>query len=202
MKTLLYSNQLHGLKALSEDKAIGTIDEFYFDDQSWKIRYCVLDVGTWLTGRKVLVSPAAIGKCEWDNKGIIIKATKEQIRNSPEADTELPVARALEVQIHRHFGWEYSWPEIFLGEKDVSGENENNDHDPHLRSTKVLTDIAVVTEEGKSFGTIIDFLIDPETWSIAFAAVNRVKSTNFLLSTECIRNIDVAIREIRIVSPW
>jgi hypothetical protein len=202
MKTLLFVNQLHGFKVLASDGVIGHIDEFYFDDLSWKVRYCVVDLGNWITDRKVLISPAALGKLDWNNKGLSIGATKDQIQKSPDATAELPVARSLEVRIHQHYGWEYFWPEIFPAQKVPSKEQVSAQHDPHLRSTKVLTGISVGSDLGGDFGVIHDFLIDCASWKIEFAEVNHSKAGRMLLNTEIVRNIDVTIRKIVVASPW
>ena len=44
------------------DGEIGSVHDLYFDDQTWSVRYLVVDTGKWLSGRKVLVSPEAIVK--------------------------------------------------------------------------------------------------------------------------------------------
>jgi len=43
------------------DGAIGKVKDLYFDDESWAIRYLVVDAGFWLSSRKVLISPIAAG---------------------------------------------------------------------------------------------------------------------------------------------
>src|ERR1035437_7365664 len=52
---------LKGYKLESLDGEIGKVNEFYFDDRHWTIRYLVADTGNWLTGRQVLISPYALG---------------------------------------------------------------------------------------------------------------------------------------------
>lgn len=202
MKAYLFSKNLHGYKVVSMEDAIGHVDEFYFDDTSWKIRYCVVDVGNWLEDRKVLISPAAIGGLDWRNKGLMVKLTKDQIEKSPAANTDLPVARALETQIHAHFGWEYYWPEMFAAEKDVPENKGIGDHDPHLRSTKVMTDMFVKTEAGEEVGRIEDFLIDPGQWQIVFLEINQCKTGHVIINPGLVRSIDVSTRQLRIASPW
>ena len=44
------------------DGEIGSVDDLYFDDQTWSVRYLIVDTGKWLSGRKVLVAPDAIVK--------------------------------------------------------------------------------------------------------------------------------------------
>ena len=201
MKTILFAGELHGLKAYSGETLLGHVDEFYFDDRTWSVRYLVLDIGHRLKNRKVLISPAAIDGIKWQRGGIGIRATAEQIVQSPDASTDLPVARALEARIHRHYGWGVSWPESFMGSKDDSAGTEGKDYDPHLRSTRILTGTALVTDTGEAVGRIVDFAIDPESWRIEsvmadFAGINRV-----LLDPKGLREIDVGRREIRIEVP-
>ena len=51
---------LLGFGIRATDGVIGTVDDVYFDDQDWTIRYFVVNTGSWLTGsRKVLVSAHA-----------------------------------------------------------------------------------------------------------------------------------------------
>ena len=202
MKAFLGANGLRGLRVMNAGEAVGHVDEFYFDDQSWRIRYLVLDVGSWLSGRKVLVSPATIVSLEWDAKSMNIKATKDEIRKSPDVSTELPVALVLEAQIHRHFAWDYYWPEMFPMKEEVSEDALNKTHDPHLRSTRVLSDISVVTEKGKPLGRIEEFLIDPKAWRIDLLRIDHGKVGSVLLSPELVKSIDVSRREILISPPW
>ena len=51
---------LKGYKLESLDGEIGKVEEFYFDDRHWAIRYLIADTGDWLTSRQVLISPYAL----------------------------------------------------------------------------------------------------------------------------------------------
>ena len=52
---------LQGYAIRATDGVIGKVEDMYFDDEAWAIRYLVVDAGNWLSGRKVLISPVAIG---------------------------------------------------------------------------------------------------------------------------------------------
>src|ERR1051325_2075889 len=60
----------------AQDGKIGSVYDLYFDDQSWSIRYLVVDTGKWLPGRKVLVVPEAIVKPCQRQPAIAVKLTK------------------------------------------------------------------------------------------------------------------------------
>lgn len=44
----------------NDDGRIGSIEAMLFDDVSWIIRYLVVDTGSWLPGRRVLISPISV----------------------------------------------------------------------------------------------------------------------------------------------
>ena len=66
------------------DGEIGKLDDFYFDDKSWTIRYLVADTGNWLLGRKVLISPIALGKADLSSGAAQRHADKEASRREPQ----------------------------------------------------------------------------------------------------------------------
>ena len=86
-------NHLKGFAIRATDGEIGTLDQFYFDDESWAIRYLVVNAGDWLGGRLVLVSPIALRQAEWESKRLDVALTQKQIENSPPIDTHKPVSR-------------------------------------------------------------------------------------------------------------
>ena len=83
----LYNDQLG-----ASDGEIGHVKDFYFDDQSWIVRYLVADTGSWLTGRQVLLSPHAISSLYQPGKLVLVNLTKQQIENSPSIELHKPVS--------------------------------------------------------------------------------------------------------------
>ena len=47
---------------------IGKVKDFYFDSNQLIVRYAIVDTGGWLSGRKVLISPGAFQKPNWEEK--------------------------------------------------------------------------------------------------------------------------------------
>src|SRR5664280_1962274 len=82
---------LDGFTIGATDGDIGTVREFYFDDVSYTVRYVVVDTGSWLAERKVLLSPIAFRTMDWEHKRIAAALTKAQVEKSPNIDTEKPV---------------------------------------------------------------------------------------------------------------
>ena len=61
-------NDLEDYAIHATDGLIGHVQDFYFDDAAWVIRYLVVETGTWLSSRKVLISPIAIGRPNWKDR--------------------------------------------------------------------------------------------------------------------------------------
>lgn len=94
----------------AKDGVIGNIRDFYFDDAERVIRYLIVDTGSWLSSRKVLISPMAIGKPEWwGERTLPVDLTRAQVEASPHTDTEQPVSRQQEGVILVHYGYPYYW---------------------------------------------------------------------------------------------
>jgi PRC-barrel domain len=103
------ANGLEGFTIGATDGTIGQVDDLYFDDQSWTVRYLVVDTGGWLAGRKVLVSPISIRHTDWANETVHVSLTKSQIETGPGIETDQPVSRQHEMEYYRYYGYPYYW---------------------------------------------------------------------------------------------
>ena len=63
------------LEATDDD--IGKCADFLVDDRDWTVRYIVADTSRWLRGRRVLLSPAQIGRPDWEMRRIPVSLTRE-----------------------------------------------------------------------------------------------------------------------------
>lgn len=91
------------------DGLIGHVKDFYFDDDDWVVRYLVVESGSWLSRREVLISPIAVEKPDWLERTLPVSITKEQVRNSPGIDSDKPVSRQNEEQYLGYYGYPYYW---------------------------------------------------------------------------------------------
>jgi len=178
---------LIGFTIGATDGEIGKVKEFFFDDKSWMVRYVVVETGSWLNGRKVLLSPQALLAPDWENGVFPVDLSKEKIRNSPDIDTEQTVSRQHEIEMYEYYPWTKYWGGgIWGGGMDVSGlmsevheplielagnnsgtDTKDADGDPHLRSTRSVTGYAIRATDGK-IGNVADFIIDDHTWRLHF----------------------------------
>jgi hypothetical protein len=85
------------------DGDIGHVDDFLVDDESWSIRYMVVDTRNWWPGKRVLVAPDWIERVEWGDGGVYVDLTREHIKNSPQYDSSHPLEREYETRLHQHY---------------------------------------------------------------------------------------------------
>jgi hypothetical protein len=93
----------------AQDGRIGHVEDFYFDDTAWMVRYVVLDTGRWLPGRRVLLTPASLERADWKNRTLQTGLTKQAIEDSPPASENKPISRQQEQEIHEYYGWHPYW---------------------------------------------------------------------------------------------
>jgi hypothetical protein len=99
--------QLKGYTVRATDGDVGSVREFYFDDDNWTVRYLVVDTGSWLLGRKVLISPLALGTVDWNSQVLRVNMNKQRVENSPDIETDKPVSRQYEMSFYDYYGSAY-----------------------------------------------------------------------------------------------
>ena len=181
------------------DGQIGHVKDLYFDDDAWVIRYLVVETGTWLSSRKVLITPISIHDPDWVERILPVSITQEQVRNSPDIDTDKPVSRQNEMQYLGYYGYPYYWggggmwgeglypyalaPD-FVGYRQDRAERERDqlafieadrerhrNDDPHLRSCEAVAGYHIQATDGE-IGHVEGFLVDDETWAIRYLIVD------------------------------
>lgn len=190
---------LHNYKLSATDGEIGHVKDFYFEDDAWVIRYFVVDAGTWLLSRKVLISPISVQHPDWLERTLPVSITKEQVRNSPDIDTDKPVSRQNEEQVLGYYGYPYYWNGAGMWGEDlypyamvpgysgygvdrVEREHEleaylrdektrQRSDDPHLRSCDAVTGYHIRATDGE-IGHVSGFLVDDETWAIRYLVID------------------------------
>lgn len=199
---------LFGFGLRATDGEIGRVRDFYFDDASWTIRYLVVQTGSWLLGRKVLISFASVKKTSCEASAFSVDLNCEQVRNSPDIDTDKPVSRQHELELHQHYRLPVYWvnvPDIDFGGIDscpITEMEENGDEDEspssgvggnrHLRSAKQVRAYLIHAVDGE-IGHVRDFVADLDNGIITHLIVdtgNLLSGRKVLLGTDKIQNID------------
>jgi hypothetical protein len=179
--------QFYGDRLGATDGEIGKIKDFYFDDQQWAVRYLVADTGSWLTGRKVLLSPYVLRKPDSTGKVLAVNLSRKQIEDSPPIESHKPVSRRYEEEYYQYYGWPFYWQgdalwgmsgfpiletgaPIIPGESTTPDSSVTADEDAHLRSTAAVTGYHLQATDG-IIGHVSDFIVDDKSWAIPHLVV-------------------------------
>lgn len=198
------AKHLEGYRIQARDGIIGRLGQFYFDDRTWGITDVVVEVGTWLHERAVLLAPMSIIEVNDANKTIHVALTMEQIKRSPDVRSHRPVALRQPHDYHLYLGWpNYLSLEVLeelsrdrseaprmseLEKTRLASQPIQRDADAHLRSSNVVGRYRIIAVNGE-IGHIEDFLIDDQTWTIRYAVAdtrNWWHGKTVLLSTNWI----------------
>jgi len=91
------------------DDGLGHVDDFLIDDDTWDIRYLVVDTRNWWPGRKVLVSPRWVDEISWEQSRVRLSLVRENVKNAPEYNPQRDVERDYEERLHAHYGLPVYW---------------------------------------------------------------------------------------------
>ena len=90
-----------GYDIQATDASIGHVQDFIFDDESWAIRYLVVDTRNWWPGgKKVLLSTRWIDRTDWADRTVFTSLTRKQVREGPAYREGEPLVRADEQALH------------------------------------------------------------------------------------------------------
>jgi sporulation protein YlmC with PRC-barrel domain len=82
-RRLMSSRELNGCHIQATDGEIGHVDDVLVDEDSWRIRYLVLDTSNWIGGRSVVVAPRVLAGVDLSDRIVKVDAGREDIRRSP-----------------------------------------------------------------------------------------------------------------------
>ena len=177
------SDALRRLRLDATDGELGQVEEFYFDDDTWTIRYFVVRTGSWLSGRTVLISPRFVTGADWDAHRLAVSLTMDQVRHGPDVSTDRPVSRLQEIEYLRHYDQTPYWMlgaevggsaiAIDAAMRAAAAEAEAAGSDPptHLRSSREVRGYHIEASDG-SLGHLRAYLIDDETWRVRYLVVD------------------------------
>lgn len=102
-------NEFMRYYAHASDGDIGHVHGILIDEDTWAIRYLVLDTSNWWLGHQVLIAPTWIRFVSWTESTVSLALTREQIKGSPRYDAAATLGRPLESHLHTHYGREGYW---------------------------------------------------------------------------------------------
>ena len=214
------ASELNGHAIQATDGNLGFVSDILFDDASWTLRWLVVDTGNWLPGRQVLLPVSALGQPDRNLRILPINLTKQQVKDSPEIDTDKSVSRQHEAHIFDFYGLDPYWggglyplsnamavpflaplpPAEHKPEDAAVATISADEEDQHLRSVAAVTGYHMHATDGQ-IGHAADFLVDVDTWAIRYIKVdtqNWWPGLLVLIAPNLVRKIDWAERLIDI----
>lgn len=188
---LIEASNLKGFKITATDGSLGTVTDFLFDDESWTLRWIVVDTGNWLSERKVLLPVSVLGHPDISARSFPVRLSLAKVKDSPAIDVHEPVTRQHEERIYGFYNMSPYWGNgFYMGgyggwcagmseahyadarrrQDEISAKRHQN-NDLHLRSMDAVTGYNLQATDG-SIGHIEGFLIDDEDWTIRFLNVD------------------------------
>ncbi len=210
---------LKGFAIEAGDGRIGTVSDFLFDDATWTIRWMVVDTGGWLTGRKILVHPSAVGQPDYRREEVPVRLTKLQVKHSPSILSDEPVSQQMETDLFGYYGWDPLWgggnyfgaypygmgvgsaSMPLSADADVleaSRASSDGNGDPHLRSVTAVTGYHIQAKDGP-IGHIENMLVDDASWGIGYLVIdtrNWWPGQHVLMSPHAVRAISWSDRDV------
>jgi uncharacterized protein YrrD len=103
------THEVSGYHIDAADGEIGHVEDFIIDDETWAIRYLIIDTRNWWPGKQVLVSPQWIERVSWSESKVFVNLPRETVKQSPEYTEESLLTRDYEIELHRHYSRQGYW---------------------------------------------------------------------------------------------
>jgi hypothetical protein len=171
-----------GCDVKASNEFVGKVKDFYFDDHAWNVCYVVVDVGTWLKGRKVLVSPGEVSSIpNGQDTSLRLRLSADDVRKCPGIESDLPVSLQKErIDLKSYPIMAPPWPLLGVPVRPVfpvrGGEGEETcggrKGDPFLRSVREVINYRLLSSDEKRFGHVSDFIVNTDGWIIRYLVVD------------------------------
>jgi len=103
------THKVTGYHIQATNGEIGHIDDYIIDDDTWAIRYIVIDTENLWNGKKVLIAPSWIEKVSWSEEKVFVNLAREGIERSPEYTDKMLLTRNYEIELHNHYNRQGYW---------------------------------------------------------------------------------------------
>jgi hypothetical protein len=97
------ANEVRGYEVEARNGDVGRVDDFLVDEEHWAIAFLVVETGSWLSSRPILLAPAWLEGIDWANRQITVGLDKEQIRSSPAYEHGTVVDREYQRRLFAHY---------------------------------------------------------------------------------------------------
>ncbi|MBU3005623.1 PRC-barrel domain-containing protein [Paraglaciecola arctica] len=183
---LVSLKELKGSPISALDGNIGEVEDVYFDDRNWIIRFLVVDTSPWIPlSQRTLISPIALKEYNDENSLLEVYISKQMVKDSPKLEEHQTVSRQFEISYFDYFGYGYYWLganswgdyayPTALASQGAQLLNAEVDHKlqttNHLRSADEIISYGIEAKDGKK-GHVQDMVWDTCTWSLRYLVID------------------------------
>jgi sporulation protein YlmC with PRC-barrel domain len=180
-------SDLQGYTIHATDGDIGTLHTFYFDEKEWGVAYFVIDTGTWITGKHVLVSPDVLGQPDANSKRLPVSLTRGEIQDCPEINTHEAASGPYTGVTHTRSARPVFWSNDPFVLDSLAARPGGSPmpapppttpppmaeqvRGPVQHSSRKIIGYYIQARDGE-MGHVEDFIIDTDTWHIRYMVVD------------------------------
>jgi uncharacterized protein YrrD len=210
-------NDLRHFTVDSTDGKPGDVEDIYFDDESMRARFLIVDVGNWFSEHLALLDIAEVTEIDVHKREIGLNLTRDEIEAAPDPDECKPVSEQA-----REDPLDTDWPLVMLGPREriaapigfyttaaaeppkVAQEAEAQrvqQRNPHLRSMRHMLNYRVLDLDDTRLGRIEDFLFEPEDGRIRYMVLDGgriLPGKRFVLAIDWVKGIDHRSQTVRV----
>ncbi len=182
------TKEMLGYTVKGFDDTIGTVDDFFFLDDDFHIRYLVVQIGAFVFNRKVLITPDALGEPDWVSQQFPVNLTKKEIKGSPDIKTNRPISAMDLERLHDYYRWPKFWTPLNPAVSPPKGikndqqspatntirlsiQKQQQLTEPKLRSMREIIGYRVKASDGTA-GRVIDTILNDQTWKFHYVVIN------------------------------
>ncbi|ASJ70893.1 PRC-barrel domain-containing protein [Granulosicoccus antarcticus] len=177
-----------------DNETLGNIHDIYFDDDTWAIKWFVVETGHWYSSNKILLDSKYFTQVSPATRTFHVSISKADIENAPSVDEHHPVGEQRKSELlYTSFGQDtlffpgYSgvlMPQTLIERSAVLAEQEMDKQeadvsdadyaDRHLRSASEILGYTVSAINGE-LGPVTDLVINTDQWNITLLALDTSK---------------------------
>jgi sporulation protein YlmC with PRC-barrel domain len=124
------TQDVRGYQIQASDGEIGHVEDFIIDDETWAIRYLIIDTKNWWSGKKVLIAPSRIERVSWAESKVFVNLPRDTIKQALEYSDKSLLTRVYEIELHRHYNRQGYWADEPATPKDPPSEEKTRKIEP------------------------------------------------------------------------
>jgi sporulation protein YlmC with PRC-barrel domain len=95
--------EIRNYRVLANDGEMGHVEDLVMDDETWAIRYIMVDLHDWIPGRKVILAPGWFERFDWRKETLDCTLSRDAVKSSPPFNPLEPIKRGYEQDLHSFY---------------------------------------------------------------------------------------------------